>query len=78
MSPEDGIYLCDHWGPGLGGQQAVTPVTDDVRSPGAGAGVCADGRGARAAGGPPLPQQLRVKVGMALGVFTENRKMYNV
>ena len=70
MSPEDGIYLCDHWG--LGGQQAVTPVTDDVRSPGAGVG--ADGRGARAAGGPPLPQQLRVKVGMALGVFTENRK----
>ena len=72
MSPEDGIYLCDHWG--LGGQQAVTPVTDDVRSPGAGARVGADGRGARAAGGPPLPQQLRVKVGMALGVFTENRK----
>lgn len=57
---------------GLGGQQAVTPVTDDVRSPGA--GVRADGGGARAAGGPPLPQQLGVKVGMPLGVFTEKEK----
>ena len=58
---------------GLGGQQAVTPVTDDVHSPGARTGVSADGGGARAAGGPPLPQQLGVKVGMALGVFTENK-----
>ena len=91
-SPEDEIYLSDHYcspgsldcdtgyisldcDTGLGGQQAVTPVTDDVHRPGARAGVSADGGGARAAGGPPLPQQLGVKVGMALGVFTEKIKM---
>ena len=59
--------------PGLGAEEAVGAVADDVRGPGAGAGVCADGGGAGAAGGPPLSQQLGVKVGMPLGVFTEKR-----
>ena len=59
--------------PGLGAEEAVGAVADDVRGPGA--GVCADGGGAGAPGGPPLPEQLGVEVGMPLGVFTENKKM---
>ena len=59
--------------PGLGAEEAVGAVADDVRGPGA--GVCADGGGAGAARGPPLPQQLGVKVGMPFGVFTEKRKI---
>ena len=58
--------------PGLGAEEAVGAVADDIRGPGA--GVCADGGGAGATGGPPLSQQLGVKVGMPLGVFTEKRK----
>ena len=73
-SPEDEIYdghSPPPPGPGLGGEQAVAAVAP-VRGPGAGVG--ADGGGARAPGGPPLPQQLGVKVGMPLGVFTATKK----
>ena len=60
--------------PGLGAEEAVGAVADDVRGPGA--WVCADGGGAGAAGGPPLPQQLRVEVGMPLCVFTGKGKKF--
>ena len=61
-APEAEIYVVPQC-PGLGGEHAVAAL----------APVRAGGCGTRAPGGPPLPQQLGVKVGMSLGVFTETK-----